>query len=56
MSTMWQVAQSGGDMASVGDVDACPMGGRHDWLGPTDDNAPICRKCEKVMRVTEGDQ
>ncbi len=25
------------------------MGGKHDWLGPTDDFPPICRKCEQVM-------
>lgn len=25
----------------------------HDWLGPTDDFPPICRKCEKVMTITE---
>jgi hypothetical protein len=27
----------------------CPKGGEHDWLGPTDESNPICRKCETVM-------
>lgn len=27
----------------------CEMGGKHDWLGPTDDFPPHCRKCEQVM-------
>lgn len=22
---------------------------QHDWMGPTDESAPICRKCETVM-------